>query len=488
MKLLPGGLSERTGLFTDGRYNPVPPASEHEFAAYDRYNDYSETGSSESLQEAIRYYIQAAEAYVAQGLEKPAANMYSLAAQGYMELSDNPVIEGRPASEHAVSYFDQAIFLHDKQGHEDFSYRDRDKRYNAVAETVLFYRLASGQGLVPDDTANECAERFYERLGPESEVLSQSSQRMQGEFDPEALRVEQKEIGFSCGQKLGTDNVGQCVALLVKSSSPAGGGLEHSVVAVAHIDFETDPSSIRTIFDSLPPGKKQVRLLGARFEQDPVSQKNLCNVVRALNPYEADVISADIHQGNDGPSSFVVLPADFIIREAVAAAGNKTPYASCAYSLITEDALYPLRVAFDTRTGSVDRSPLFLDAYMVGVINEHYAGRDAVELYKAFRDFGFYDIGLSSFYMRELLDEYKAAWDAVDVYARVRLPEELYNRLGEFPVYLGDNAEHHNQALVDRAADLYQAMPVGGEFDFCLLEQEAVGLGFEDMSAHKLEV
>ena len=106
---------------------------------------------------------------------------------------------------------------------------------------------------------------------------------------------------------------------------------------------------------------------------------------------------------------------------AVAAAGNKTPYASCAYSLITEDALYPLRVAFDTRTGSVDRSPLFLDAYMVGVINEHYAGRDAVELYKAFRDFGFYDIGLSSFYMRELLDEYKAAWDAVDVYARVRM-------------------------------------------------------------------
>ncbi|MCB1680909.1 MAG: hypothetical protein H6858_07870 [Rhodospirillales bacterium] len=488
MKLLPSGLAERTGIFTDWRYNPTPPASEHEFAAYERYNNSRETKNTESLREAIRLYIQAAEAYVAQGLEKPAANMYSLAAQGFMEIADNPLIDGRPASEHAVAYFDRAITLHDKQGHEDFSYRDRDKRYNAVAETVLFYRRALGKGVVPDGLALEGAVRFYERLGPESEALAYSSQRMQGVIDPQALRVEQKEIGFSDDQPLGTDNVGPCVALMVYSLMPGADVHEHSVTAVAHIDFETDVSSIRTIFETLPPGKKQVRLLGARFEQDPVSQKNLCKVVRALNQYDVDIISADIHQGNDGPSSFVVSPRDFSIREAVAGAGNKTPYASCAYSLITEDALYPLRVAFDTRTGTADRMPLFLDAYMVQKINEHYAGKDTAELYEAIRDDGLYDIGLSLFYIQELLNEYQAAWDAVRTYARFRLPDNLYSRLDKFPVYLGDNAEHYNLALIDNAAEIYEAMPADAEFDFQVVEREAAKLAFDDLSGHKLDV
>lgn len=443
IKALPGNLSDRARISTDISYSPVPPADTHELAAYAASNAYGEHGDFDQLQISIDEYIAAAEQYEAMGQLKPAANMYSLAAQSYNKYPFNTFEDDQYLTEKAIKLYDKAIQLHDLQGHEDFSYRDRDKRYNAIAETVLAYREYATDDITEEQKHLREAH-YYNRLRPEAAQLLHCSRRIQGELDNTALRVEQKEIGISDGKSIGTDNVSQCVTLIIRSTNP-NDPAQLPVVALAHIDYETDAQTISQMFDNLPDGHKEARILGARFDQDIKSVENLVKVVKALAAYEVDVISSNVYQGDQGPSTVIVNPYDFSMRESVPTADKGMAEASCAYSLITEDQTYPLRLAFDTREGE-DRAPLYLTQAMVHKIRENHLGKDDVERYKAIRDEGLFDIGLSSYFFNSLVKQYEKSIEDILPFASAQLPQDV---IEEMPLYIGKDAIGKNIALVE---------------------------------------
>ncbi|MGN7439070.1 MAG: hypothetical protein ACTHOO_10565 [Alcanivorax sp.] len=452
IKALPGNLSNRARISTSLSYSPTSPAAESEYAAYQASNEFGRNGDYSQLQSSIDHYIQAAEQYEEMGMLKPAANMYSLAAQSYINFPYNVFEQGSFLSEKAIECYDKAIALHDVQGHEDFSYRDRDKRYNAIAETVLAYRESPVQDISEEESGAR-AYHYYNRLRPEASELLHSSRRIQGELDHSALRVEQKEIGISDRKSIGTDNVSQCVTLIIRSSGQDQNGVpQNPVVALAHIDYETDAESIDQMFEKLPDGHREARILGARFDQDIKSVENLVKVIKALAAYEVDVISSNVYQGDQGPSTVIVNPFDFSMRESVPTADKGMAEASCAYSLITEDKTYPLRLAFDTREGE-DRAPLYLTQQMVQKIRENYLDKDDVERYKAIRDEGLFDIGLSSHFFNSLVKQYEKSIEDIVPYAASQLPDEV---IEEMPIYIGKDALAKNIDLVEDVARVYQ--------------------------------
>jgi hypothetical protein len=73
---------------------------------------------------------------------------------------------------------------------------------------------------------------------------------MQGKIDKDAYRVEQREVGFSDKEKIGTDNLQQCIAIIVHDPKT-------KKTALAHFDRGTDPQSIsEDVIDKFPRGNK----------------------------------------------------------------------------------------------------------------------------------------------------------------------------------------------------------------------------------------
>jgi tetratricopeptide (TPR) repeat protein len=70
----------------------------------------------------------------------------------------------------------------------------------------------------------------------------------QGKVDYEAVRVEQHEVGFST-QKIGTDNIQQCVAVILHDPIT-------KKTALAHIDRFTDTKSLADVIAKFSPGTK----------------------------------------------------------------------------------------------------------------------------------------------------------------------------------------------------------------------------------------
>lgn len=457
IKALPGNLENRARVSTDRRYEAV---SEEDDAASEAFGQFLAHGDLFQLQKSIEHYLTAAEQYQSNDLWQPAANMYSLAAQRYLNFPYNVFENNQFLSEKAITCYDKAIELHDLQGHEDFSYRDRDRRYNAIAETVLAYRAHWSKDITEDDIQRR-ATHYYDRLEPETSELLHSSRRIQGTLDDKALRVEQKEIGISDGKDIGTDNVSQCVTLIIRSCGE-NGDLEKPVVALAHIDYETQAETINQMFESLPAGHKEARILGARFDQDYKSVANLVRVIKALAAHEVNVISSNVHQGDQGPSTVIVNPGDFSMRESVPTAHKGMAEASCAYNLVTEDKMHPLRLAFDTRHGE-DRAPLYLTQSMVRKIRKNHLGKDDVQQYMALRDEGFFDIGLSTHFLSSLVKQYGEAVEDVFPYAAVHLPKPIFE---DMPIYIGKGALAKNIDVVDQISRAYQQGQNVSVFDY----------------------
>jgi len=461
LKALPNGLSgERTRVTTDWKYTPQEPASIDEFAGYDASNAFRESQNETDILKAIEHYEKAAASYDALGAKQPAANMYSLAGQAYLELKDNPFDGENLASEKAIMCFEKAIDLHNEQGHYDFSYRDRNTRYNAMAETAITYQQIANnpqnKTSISSDDARNYAHTYEKMLEPEAKALAQKSSLAQGRKDKTALRVEQKEIGFSDSAPVGTDNLGQCVAVAVQSAQK-----DEKLTALAHIDYGTDPASISKIFDRMPDGTKKVRIVGARFDEDEKSQHNLCNVVRELSKHDVDIISANVHQGNLGASAVVLSPDDFEFTEAVPVKNHQYADAACAHPLLIEDKPLPMRIAFDASKEAA--SPMLLDNFIVHDLKEHYVGKTYVEKYQTLKNQGFHDLGLASHNISALESEYQRELSAMKQ-KMPDSPDELLTIVDNAALFIGHNADTNNQQLANRLSAAYENAPNKASF------------------------
>jgi hypothetical protein len=72
-----------------------------------------------------------------------------------------------------------------------------------------------------------------------------------------ALRVEQHEVGYSNNALMGTDNIQQCLAVIIRDPST-------NLTALAHFDVATNPASLKDVLDKMPLGRNlEVQLVGS---------------------------------------------------------------------------------------------------------------------------------------------------------------------------------------------------------------------------------
>lgn len=132
---------------------------------------------------------------------------------------------------------------------------------------------------------------------------SKSYDLQQGKIDYDAHRVEQHEVGFSNKEKIGTDNIQQCVAVILYDPVT-------KKTALAHVDKFTDATSLSEVISQFPPGTKlNAHLVGGRDrspQSKEVSDENIRKVTAELHKHSSvDIKSADI--GDKGAPSGIIF-------------------------------------------------------------------------------------------------------------------------------------------------------------------------------------
>jgi tetratricopeptide (TPR) repeat protein len=190
----------------------------------------------------------------------------------------------------------------------------------------------------------------------------------QGRVDYEATRVEQHEYGVS-DKKIGTDNIQQCVAVILHDPVT-------KMAALAHIDRFTDASSLKEVVKKFPEGAKlDAYLVGGRdrsTESKEVSDNNISRVIGELQKYTAiDIKAADI--GDKGaPSGIVFDPQTGELKHSVPGKVDKTTAArKAALGLLSTELLSPLNFAFDLTKSDEMHGPIFTDRDKESLIRKY---------------------------------------------------------------------------------------------------------------------
>ena len=173
------------------------------------------------------------------------------------------------------------------------------------------------------------------------ENFDKTYQLAQGPVDLEAVRVEQHEVGFSSDQKIGTDNIMQCVVVIIRDP-------DTNKTALAHVDvYTTDlKSSMQEIMEKFPQNKTlEVSLIGGRDTSSEHSGFNLNNVRTELSKYNVNIKHSDVwnHRAHI-PSAIVFDPVTGKLENAVPGKIDDTTYAR---KLVSRTLGNRLHQAFD---------------------------------------------------------------------------------------------------------------------------------------------
>ena len=98
--------------------------------------------------------------------------------------------------------------------------------------------------------------------------------------DLEAYTVLQSDVGYMLKGKMGTTNVQDCVAMIVKDKLS-------KQTALAHISCGTRVKDLENLLSYMPKGRKKVILIGGRHER---GEYNVEKVLRVLANYGDNVI------------------------------------------------------------------------------------------------------------------------------------------------------------------------------------------------------
>jgi tetratricopeptide (TPR) repeat protein len=225
------------------------------------------------------------------------AAQYSIAAGKYYE---------------AEHYYKELAALHQQTGTIQSYQQELEgdlakSQSKGTEEQELDVRLALGAALRVQGRHDEAIEQY-----------SAAYSLQQGKVDYKAYRVEQREVGFSNQAKIGTDNIQQCVVVIVYDP-------ETKKTALAHVDRYTDPSSLsKDVLDKFPvpssDKKLEVYLVGGRDRSSQslaVSDANIKKITEELNKHaHVDIKAADV--GDKGaPSGIVFDPITGKLEHAV---------------------------------------------------------------------------------------------------------------------------------------------------------------------------
>lgn len=145
------------------------------------------------------------------------------------------------------------------------------------------YTLESSRGpdrLIKTKLENKNIEEVKSKDG---RIFSKISQH-----DPEAYSVYQGDVGYMSKGKMGTRNVQDCVAMIVKDK-------RSKRTALAHIDCGQREHHLQNLLSYMPKGRKKVILIGGRHES---GKYNVEKILRVLANYGDNVVINKAYVGD----------------------------------------------------------------------------------------------------------------------------------------------------------------------------------------------
>lgn len=137
------------------------------------------------------------------------------------------------------------------------------------------YTLEASRGfdrLIKTKHENKKIEEIKSKDG---RIFSKRSQ-----LDPEAYSVGQGDVGYMSKGKMGTTNVQDCVAMIVKDKLS-------KQTALAHVHCVTREAHLQNLLSYMPKGRKKVILIGGRHER---GEYNVEKILRVLADYGDNVV------------------------------------------------------------------------------------------------------------------------------------------------------------------------------------------------------
>ncbi len=179
------------------------------------------------------------------------------------------------------------------------------------------------------------------------DVLADFYSREQGDLFKDAYRVEQNEFAVLTGDSevsmLGTDSIGECMALVLYNP-------ESQTACLAHIDKGTTEKSIEELLESLPSEKFQATLVGGIASSDKDSIDNFNKIIRVLRgKHSPKILSIDDKQTLDKLHyKAIVVGKDGIIQKGIPDGSNDQQWLRDGLvRLEAEDFHRPLVKAYD---------------------------------------------------------------------------------------------------------------------------------------------
>lgn len=361
---LPPGITKRTSVFTKIDYDRFSKAKTLNQEALDAYYKWEKTKDYNDISLSMRKFLDAAKASAQE--ENSLAEAKNFLNYAKASQLANLSEQGLPALERALSIFEKEKKL-------DYAYETVGALYSAITN-VIKEKIDNGH----NDEANELGKKLLALRRHSVELFSHYNGQP---INYNAYRVEQREIGFSDAELIGTDNVNDCVAVLVWDPKT------HKT-AIAHVDAATDIDSLQQVFDRMPKDDTlQVKIIGARFPRDSkefsiiadISKNNIVKVLKFLDGKNVNIISASILDISQA-TSVVVDPKTFEIFEE--SPGRSNPDSALANGMpLIGGSKSSLRVSIDL-TSSVNREPIFLPHPAIYNLRKYYLGKTEGEIYK----------------------------------------------------------------------------------------------------------
>ncbi|MBL8639846.1 MAG: hypothetical protein JNK24_05770 [Alphaproteobacteria bacterium] len=360
---LPSGFARRTAEVTKISYSLSGEAEAHNREAMAAYSEWKKNGKYTDIILSMNKFIEAANVSAHDG--NPLAQANDLLNYGKVCLLAN-------LSEQALPALEQALSIFEKEKKLDYVYKTVGILYSAITANI---REKEHSGY--NEEANELRKKLLPLRRRSVELFSHSSGQP---INYDAYRVEQREIGFSDEQLIGTDNINSCVAVLIWDAKT------HKM-AIAHIDEDTDINSLQQVFNRMPKDNTlQVKIIGARSgdikpfaSSVESSNNNIVKVLRFLDGKNVNIISASILDPRQ-PTSVVVDPKTFEVFEE--SPGKLNPDSALANGIpLIGGSGRSLRVSIDL-TSSVNREPIFLPHPAIYNLRKYYLGKTEGEIYK----------------------------------------------------------------------------------------------------------
>lgn len=334
-------LAELPSGFAEINSAPTPvdhlntEAAAHSARGQENLARFSNDGAHEELEQAMEEFMAA---------YKLSRDANDDIGQAYDLLCYGMACDKAEVARQAVPFLEKSLVLAQKHGATDIAYRAASTLYAGYVDQLDEYGRASPR----DEKA--ISELRVKMMHARTVAADTQYYDMNEIIDDRALRVEQGEVGFSASTPIGTDNLHDCVCLIVHDPVTRK-------TALAHIDDNTDAESLQRIMDHMPESGLQARITGGRFKfgtAAPQSQRNIQKVAAFLNANNIQLLSSQVLEGEQ-PAAITVNPLDFTVRDVAPGMHNPNRLLTAGKVMVAEYK-EQLRIGFDL-TATPERAP-----------------------------------------------------------------------------------------------------------------------------------